>query len=151
MTSSSLRSGGAVAPVGVPGSCPGRAGRRLVLCSWQMSVQADARVPLRGRASECAALDELLTAVRAGQSGALVLRGEAGTGKTALLDYAAAGGDGSRVVHAVGVESEMELTFAALHQLCLQLLDGLERLPPPQRDALGTAFGMSAGPPPDRF
>jgi DNA-binding CsgD family transcriptional regulator len=116
-----------------------------------MSVQADASVPLRGRASECAVLDELLTAVRAGQSGALVLRGDAGIGKTALMDYAAAGGDGSRVVRSVGVESEMELTFAALHQLCLQLLDGLVRLPPPQRDALGTAFGMSSGPPPDRF
>ena len=60
-------------------------------------------------------------------------------------------GEGYRVLRAVGVESEMELPFAALHQLCAPLLDGLERLPPPQRDALGTAFGLSSGPRPDRF
>src|SRR5256885_16712887 len=90
---------------------------------------------LRGRASECARLDELLRAVRRGESGALVLRGEAGMGKTALLDYAAGQSEGCTVVRAVGVESEMELPFAALHQLCLPLLAGLERRPPPQRDA----------------
>jgi DNA-binding CsgD family transcriptional regulator/tetratricopeptide (TPR) repeat protein len=106
---------------------------------------------LRGRVSECASLDELLDAVRRGQSGALVLRGEAGIGKTALLEYASTGDDGSRVIRAVGVESEMELTYAALHQLCLPLLDGLKRLPTPQRDALGTALGLRSGPPPDRF
>jgi DNA-binding CsgD family transcriptional regulator len=106
---------------------------------------------LRGRDTERARLDQLLTAVRAGKSAVLVLRGEAGIGKTALLDYAAAHGDGWRVVRSVGVESEMELPFAALHQLCTPLLDGLERLPPPQRDALGTAFGLSSGPRPDRF
>ena len=114
-----------------------------------MAVQV---VPaLRGRATERARLEQLLTAVRAGQSAALVLRGEAGIGKTALLDYAAERVEGCRVLRAVGVESEMELPFAALHQLCAPLLDGLERLPPPQRDALETAFGLSSGPRPDRF
>jgi DNA-binding CsgD family transcriptional regulator len=106
---------------------------------------------LRGRATERARLEQLETAVRAGQSAALVLRGEAGIGKTALLDYAAERIERCRVLRAVGVESEMELPFAALHQLCTPLLDGLERLPPPQRDALGIAFGLSSGPRPDRF
>ena len=106
---------------------------------------------LRGRATERARLEQLLTAVRAGQSAALVLRGEPGIGKTALLEYAAERVEGCRVLRAVGVESEMELPFAALHQLCAPLLDGLERLPPPQRDALGTAFGLSSGARPDRF
>jgi hypothetical protein len=106
---------------------------------------------LRGRATECARLDELLSAVRAGHSGALVLRGQAGIGKTALLDYVSMHAHGCRIVRAVGVESEMELPFAALHQLCLPLLDGHGWLPPPQRDALRTAFGLSSGPQPDRF
>jgi DNA-binding CsgD family transcriptional regulator len=106
---------------------------------------------LRGREAERARLDQLLRAVRAGQSAVLVLRGQAGIGKTALLDYAAERSEGCRVVRAVGVESEMELPFAALHQLCTPLLDGRERLPPPQRDALATAFGLSSGPRPDRF
>ena len=72
-------------------------------------------------------------------------------GKTALLDYAVGQGEGCTVVRAVGVESEMELPFAALHQLCLPLLEGLERLPAPQRDALRTAFGLTPGQRPDRF
>jgi len=96
-------------------------------------------------------LDELLTAVRRGESGALVLRGEAGMGKTALLDYASRLCEGCRLIRAGGVESEMELPFAALHQLCMPLLDGLERLPAPQRDALRTALGLMSGPRPDRF
>ena len=107
--------------------------------------------PLVGREPELARLAQLLAAVRTGESAALVLRGEAGIGKTALLDYAAELADGAHVVRAVGVESEIELTFAALHQLCLPLLDGLESLPMPQREALGTAFGLSSGPPPARF
>jgi DNA-binding CsgD family transcriptional regulator len=114
-----------------------------------MAVQVHAA--LRGREIEHARLEQLLTAVRAGQSAALVLRGEPGIGKTALLDSGAELAEGYRVLRAVGVESEMELPFAALHQLCAPLLDGLERLPPPQRDALGTAFGLSSGPRPDRF
>jgi DNA-binding CsgD family transcriptional regulator len=106
---------------------------------------------LRGRVSESARLDELLETARSGESGTLVLRGEAGIGKTALLEYAAERGHGFLIARAVGVESEMELPFAALHQLCLPLLDGLERLPSPQRDALATAFGLSSAPRPDRF
>jgi DNA-binding CsgD family transcriptional regulator len=110
------------------------------------------RLPaLSGRATERARLEQLLTAVRAGQSAALVLRGETGIGKTALLEYVAARSEGDRVLRALGVESEMELPFAALHQLCTPLLDGLERLPSPQRDALDTAFGLRSGPRPDRF
>ncbi len=96
-------------------------------------------------------LDELLEATRAGESRALVVRGEAGIGKSALLNYVAASADGARVLHAEGAEAELELPFAALQQLCAPLLDGLERLAPPQRDALETAFGLSEGRRPDRF
>jgi DNA-binding CsgD family transcriptional regulator len=106
---------------------------------------------LRGRNTECAELDRLLEALHVGHSAILVLRGEAGIGKTALLGYAAECAEGCRVLQAVGVESEMELPFAGLHQLCAPLLAGLERLPPPQRDALGTAFGLTSGARPDRF
>ena len=98
---------------------------------------------LRGRAIERERLEQLQTAVRTGQSAALVVRGEVGIGKTALLDYAAERVERCRVLRAVGVESEMELPFAALHQLCAPLLDRLERLPTPQRHALETAFGLS--------
>ena len=96
-------------------------------------------------------LDQLLDAVRAGESRALVVRGEPGVGKTALLDYLAEQASGCRVARAAGVESEMELAFAGLHQLCAPMLDRLERLPAPQRAALRTAFGLSAGSAPDRF
>jgi DNA-binding CsgD family transcriptional regulator len=106
---------------------------------------------LRGRDSECAALDRLLDAVRAGRSGALVVRGEPGVGKTALLEYALERASGCRVARAAGVQSEMELVFAGLHQLCAPMLDRVERLPGPQRDALGTAFGLARGVAPDRF
>ena len=106
---------------------------------------------LRGRAKECAALDAYVEAARAGESRTVVLRGEAGIGKTALVEYVAARSQGCRVVRAVGVESEMELPFAAVHQLSMPLFDGLARLPSPQRHALETAFGFSSGPPPDRF
>ena len=80
-----------------------------------------------------------------------MLRGEPGIGKTALLGYAAERAAGFQVARAAGVESEMELPFAGLHQLCWPMLEGLGRLPPPQRGALGTAFGLSSGAPPDRF
>jgi DNA-binding CsgD family transcriptional regulator len=106
---------------------------------------------LRGRLHELAVLDRLVDAVRAGQSQALVVAGDAGVGKTALLDYVAGHGSGCRVVRATGVQSEMELAFAGLQQLCKPLLDHLDRLPGPQREALRTAFGLSAGPAPDRF
>ena len=106
---------------------------------------------LRGRRSECEVLDRLLEAVRGGRSGALVVRGEAGVGKTALLEYAIESASDLRVVRAVGVESEMELAFAALHQLCAPMLDRIDQLPGPQHDALGIAFGLRAGAVPDRF
>src|SRR5690242_21845721 len=94
---------------------------------------------LRGRVAECAALDGVIEAARDGTSRTLVLVGEAGVGKTALLNYAVESASDLRVVRAAGVESEMELAFAALHQLCAPLLDRLERLPAPQHDALATA------------
>src|SRR3954462_14702308 len=106
---------------------------------------------LLGRRTECEALDHVVETVRAGQSAVLVVRGEAGVGKTALLAHLIERASGCRVARASGVESEMELPFAGLHQLCAPMLDRLDRLPAPQRDALATAFGLSAGEPPDRF
>ncbi|PKW16949.1 helix-turn-helix transcriptional regulator [Saccharopolyspora spinosa] len=106
---------------------------------------------LRGRDRECDVLDRLLARVRTGQSSALVLRGEPGTGKTALLDYVRERASGCHLAQVVGVESEMELAFAGLHQLCAPMLDRLDRLPEPQRDALRVAFGLHEGGAPDRF
>ena len=108
---------------------------------------------MTNRLSERAELDRLVNAVRAGESGALVVRGDPGVGKTVLLDHLAgrASGSGCRVARAAGVQSEMELAFAGLHQLCAPMLSRAERLPEPQHDALRTAFGIAAGPPPDRF
>ena len=106
---------------------------------------------LRGRARECAALDGLLREVRAGQSRSLLVRGEAGIGKTALLEYAISSAADLNVVRTAGVELDMELAYASLHQLCGPLLDRLDRLPAPQRQALEIVFGLSAGRPPDRF
>jgi DNA-binding CsgD family transcriptional regulator len=106
---------------------------------------------LQDRRDERAALDALISHARDGASSAIVLRGESGVGKTALLDDLLARAAGCRVIHASGVESEMELAFAGLHQLCAPLLSRLDRLPAPQRDALGTAFGLRSGDPPDRF
>src|SRR3954453_11056049 len=106
---------------------------------------------LRGRASECALLDELVAAIRRGESRSLVLRGEAGIGKTALLDYLIASGSDLTVVRAAGGESDMQLAYASLHQLCGPLLDRLERLPGPQRQAMEIVFGLSTGGAPDRF
>jgi DNA-binding CsgD family transcriptional regulator len=106
---------------------------------------------LRGRRSECAALDGMLAAVREGESRTLVVRGEAGVGKTALLAYLLERASGCRIARAVGVESEMELAFASLHQLCAPMLDRVGRLPAPQRDALEIVFGLRAGAAPDRF
>jgi DNA-binding CsgD family transcriptional regulator len=93
----------------------------------------------------------LVRAVRAGESRALVLHGEAGAGKTALLDYLAGHAPGCQVARASGVQSEMELPFAGLHQLCAPMLGHLDALPAPQREALRTAFGLSEKPAPDRF
>ncbi len=103
------------------------------------------------RDAERDTLDRFVAAIRAGESQALVVSGEAGVGKTALLDYLAANASGCLMARAAGVQSEMELAFAALHQLCAPMLDGLQRLAAPQRDAVRTAFGISAGPVPDRF
>jgi hypothetical protein len=89
--------------------------------------------------------------VRAGEGQALVVRGEPGVGKTLLLDYLAGRAVGCRTVRVAGVQSEMELAFAGLHQLCWPLLEHAERLPGPQRKALQTVFGLSEGTPPDRF
>jgi DNA-binding CsgD family transcriptional regulator len=114
-------------------------------------VSAPGGLVLRGRRDECKVIDRLLEDARAGQSGVLVLGGDAGIGKTALLEYAIASSSDMRVLRAVGVEAEMELPFAALHQLCLPLLDRLDGLPGPQRDALATTFGLSAGAVPDRL
>jgi DNA-binding CsgD family transcriptional regulator len=109
------------------------------------------RTRLRGRAGECALLDDLASAIRRGQSRPLVMRGEAGIGKTALLDYLVASASDLTVVQAAGVESEMELAYASLHQLCGPLLGRLDRIPAPQRQALETVFGLSSGAAPDRF
>jgi DNA-binding CsgD family transcriptional regulator len=106
---------------------------------------------LVGRREERAALEALLASAREGRSGVLVLQGEAGVGKSALLDDAGVSAYGFRVARATGVQSEMELAFGALHQLCAPLLDRLDGLPPPQRDALGAAFGLSAGTASERF
>src|SRR3954452_15614218 len=114
----------------------------------------DAHTPspgLLGRADERDVLDRLVAGVRAGESRVLVLRGEAGVGKTALLEHLSAAAEGCRIVRAAGVESEIELAFAGLHALCASMFGRLTHLPGPQRDSLNTAFGQSAGPPPDRF
>jgi hypothetical protein len=106
---------------------------------------------LWGRGQQCGALDGLLAEVRAGRSRVLVIRGEAGIGKTALLGYAAQTGQDFWVARAEGIESEMELPYAALHQLCAPMLGRVVALPSPQRDALGVAFGLRSGGAPDRF
>jgi DNA-binding CsgD family transcriptional regulator len=106
---------------------------------------------LLGRHGECDALDELLHTVRSGQSRVLVVRGEAGIGKTALLDYVVAQASDWRIVRASGVQSEMELAFAGLHQLCGPMLDRLDGLPGPQQGALREAFGLGDGSAPDHF
>src|SRR6516225_7812415 len=103
------------------------------------------------RQRERQALDSLMEDLRSGRGRALVVRGEAGVGKSALLEYAAGAAADIRVARAAGVESEMELAFAGVHQLCAPLLDHLEGLPAPQRDALGVVFGLRAGGAPDRF
>jgi DNA-binding CsgD family transcriptional regulator len=154
---------GCCAAAGVGARCPRATSVRVAtaflevdlalgsLCPWLVVIRLPGVLVLRGRRDACAVLDGLLEDARAGQSGVLVLRGDAGIGKTALLEYAIASSSDVRVLRAVGVEAEMELPFAALHQLCIPMLDRLERLPGPQRDALATTFGLSAGVVPDRF
>src|SRR5918911_502557 len=106
---------------------------------------------LVNRDSELEHLDKLLADVRAGRSAALVVRGEAGVGKTALLRYAALRATGFQVAQIAGVEAEMELPFAGTHHLCARMLDRLDALPAPQQDALRVALGVATGNPPDRF
>src|SRR5215469_92590 len=106
---------------------------------------------LLDRTAETAALQTALAAVRDGLSGVLVLRGEPGIGKTALLDWAAGQADDMQVARVAGVQAEMGMGFAGLHQLLVPFLGGLDGLPRPQRQALGSAFGLVDGPPPDRF
>jgi DNA-binding CsgD family transcriptional regulator len=105
----------------------------------------------RDRRAERGVLDRVVRDVRSGQGRALLIRGEAGVGKSALLEYFLGRSTGFRVARAAGVESEMELPFAGLHQLCAPMLDFRDRLPGPQSEALAVAFGYSAGSPPDRF
>jgi len=105
-------------------------------------------VTLRGRRQELAELDRLLADLGAGRSRVLVLRGEAGAGKTALLDHLCGAGPGP-VVRSAGVESETEIAYAALQQLCAPLMHHLDQLPEPQRSALAVGFGLAAGDPPD--
>jgi DNA-binding CsgD family transcriptional regulator len=106
---------------------------------------------LLGRHAECEALDRLAADVVAGSSRVLVLHGDAGVGKSALLAYLSARTAGWTVVSAAGVESETALAFSGLHQVCAPLLKHLEKLPGPQHDALATVFGLRSGPAPDRF
>jgi DNA-binding CsgD family transcriptional regulator len=112
---------------------------------------AAAAVTLCGRHDERALVDGLLEGARAGQSGAFVLRGAAGIGKTALLEYAVESASDLTVLRAVGVEPELELAFGALHQMCAPILERLDGIPAPQRDALRVTFGLSEGRAPDRF
>ena len=106
---------------------------------------------LIGREKECAWLDGLLASARKGRSATLVIRGEAGIGKTALIDYAVGAAGDFLIVRFTGVESERELGFAALHRLLTPILHQIERLPAPQRDALNSALGLAAGPPANGF
>jgi DNA-binding CsgD family transcriptional regulator len=119
---------------------------REVTPEWQRRAPT-----LSGRRAECEALNRLAESVHGGDSRALVLHGEAGVGKTALLEYLAGHPAGCQTARASGVQSEMELPFAALHQLCGPMLDHVAALPAPQRDALRIVFGQSAEPTPDRF
>ena len=125
--------------------------RRVLVNAEDAGGRMSAQNALRGRDAECVALDALLDAARNGESRALVLRGEPGAGKTALLDHAIGTGPDFRVLRAVGVESQMELAFASLQQMCAPVIDRLERIPGPREDALRVAFGLSAGVAPDRF
>jgi predicted ATPase len=114
-------------------------------------LERDGAAQLTDRSAERDVLDRLLDTVRGGESRALVVHGEPGAGKTALLEYLAGRASDCRVARTAGVQSEMELAFAGLHQLCAPLLDCLDRLPAPQRDALRITFGLRLGSAPDRL
>jgi hypothetical protein len=119
--------------------------------SRRMGVSTTTRVELKGRRHEAATIKRALADARTGTSAVLVIRGEAGIGKTALLDHAATQARGFQLATVCGVESEMELPYAALHHLCVPLLQHLSHLPVPQREALSVAFGLQTGDTPDRF
>src|SRR3954453_20211592 len=124
-----------------------------LVASARGGIMRSSRFPRRllGRRNECRTIDDFLAGVREGRSAALVVHGEAGIGKSALLEYALQSASDFQIAGAAGVESEMELAFGGLHQLCAPFLDRLDRLPGPQRDALRTVFGLDTAPPPDRF
>jgi hypothetical protein len=109
------------------------------------------RKRLLGRERECEVLDRLLNGVRTGDGGVLVMYGEAGVGKTALLEYTVEAAREFRIARTIGVEAEMELPFAAAQQLCAPFVELIDRLPQPQHDALDVAFGLRTGPAPDPF
>src|SRR4051794_33920075 len=104
---------------------------------------------LLGRNAECEYLDAVVADALGGRSRVVVIRGEAGIGKSALLRHLSDQLDGWRVARVLGVEAEMELAYSGLHQICSPLLAELERLPEPQREALATVFGLSVGPVPN--
>jgi len=150
MYASDEASGAAAMPANI-GDGVGRA-RRVNGTLGPADSSGSGKLPsLHGRRRECAVLDGLLDQVRGGRGAVLVMRGEAGVGKTALLGYVADRARGCRLARVTGVQSEMELAFAGLHQLCAPMLSRAESLPVPQREALRTAFGLAEGPPPDRF
>jgi DNA-binding CsgD family transcriptional regulator len=135
-------------------SGPGGVGIRDLVLHRPMRAPSDSagRAPgLTGRRTERAVLDRFVGEVRAGEGRALVVRGEPGVGKTRLLEYLAGRASKCQLARAAGIQSEMELAYAGLHQLCAPMLDHAGPLPAPQRDALRVALGQSAGPPPDRF
>src|SRR5436190_19994273 len=107
-------------------------------------VTQEPREQLLGRQRESEVLERLLEAARSGRGGVLVVHGEPGVGKTALLEYAIEAAQEFRVARTAGVEGEMQLAYAALQQLCSPTLELMEPLPDPQRDALAVAFGLSS-------
>jgi DNA-binding CsgD family transcriptional regulator len=128
-----------------------RKGKRSVAGQRHPSPLVTGSSPLLGRDAECREVEQLVDDVRAGHSRALVIRGEPGVGKSALLEHLVGKADRCRVIRAAGVQAEAELAFAGLHQLCTPLLDRLDRIAVPQRDALSTAFGLRIGRAPDSF
>nr|WP_167215840.1 helix-turn-helix transcriptional regulator [Kribbella shirazensis] len=128
-----------------------RCERRARCLEGGLPLRSSRRPRLRGRRDECEKLERLVASARLGGHGVVVLRGAPGIGKSALLEYVAAVAADCRTLHVTGVESQMELAFAGLHEFCEPLLPMLDRLPAPQADALATAFGLRAGTPPDQF
>src|SRR5262245_5564759 len=114
-------------------------------------MAAQSAPALRGRSSESERLDRLVDDARGGRSGVLVIRGEPGVGKSSLMRHAADHATGFRVEQVCGIEAEGELPFAGLHQLCAPVIDRIDALPAPQREAMRVGLGLASGAPPDRF